>query len=132
MTAAEALVAAAMTALQGLEGIGVYDGAPVRASFPHAVIEAGPETDWSHKSGTGREMRIAVTLHDRGERPSRLRRLMGEAEAALAATGDAPGWQLVSLQFVRTRLVREARGPEPRGWIGAVEFRARMLATEAG
>lgn len=132
MTAAEALVTAVMTALQGLEGVGVYDGTPVRASFPYATVEAGAETDWSHKSGAGRELRIAVTLHDRGERPTRLRRLVGEVEASLAALGDVTGWHLVTLHHLRSRLVREARGSEPRGWVGAVEFRARLMALEAG
>lgn len=130
MTAAEAIMTAAMAALQALEGVGVYDGAPLRASFPYAVVEAGAETDWSHKSGVGRELRIAVTLHDGGERPTRLRRLMGEAEAAFAAMGEMAGWHLVTLCHVRSRLVREGRGAEPRGWMGMIEFRARMLALD--
>ncbi len=128
--AAEALLEAATTALRELEGVGVFDGAPVRASFPYAVVEAGPETDWSHKTGVGRELRIAVTLRDRGERPTRLRRLMGEAETALATLGDLTGWRLVTLHHVRSRLVREGHDAEPRGWMGAIEFRARMLALD--
>lgn len=130
MTAAEAIMAAAMAALKGLDSVGVYDGAPVRASFPYVVVEAGAETDWSHKSGVGWEVRIAVTLRDGGERPTRLRRLMGKAEAALAAVGGMTGWHLVTLHHVRSRVVRESRGAEPRGWMGVVEFRARMLALD--
>ena len=130
MTAAEAIMAAAMAALKALDGVGVYDGTPVRASFPYAVVEAGAQTDWSHKSGVGREVRIAVTLRDGGERPTRLRRLMGEAEAALAAVGGMTGWHLVTLHHVRSRVVREGRGAEPRGWMAMIEFRARMLALD--
>jgi hypothetical protein len=36
---------------------------------PYAIVETGPEIDWSHKSGAGRELRLAVTLRDKGERP---------------------------------------------------------------
>lgn len=125
MTASEALQQAAVTALRGIGSLGVYELAPVQAAFPHALVETGPETDWGHKSGAGRELRLAVTLRDAGERPVRLRTLAGEAEAAVAAVGrDLPGWRVVTLHFLRTRMVREAKG-----WAAVIEFRARMLAS---
>ena len=108
MTASEALLAAAMTALGGLEGVGVYDGPPVRASVPYAVVEIGLETDW------------------------RLRHLIGEAEAALSGLGDLPGWALVNLRLVRSRLMRGARHTAADGWTGLIEFQVRMLALEPG
>jgi hypothetical protein len=127
MTAAEALQSAAMAALADLEGAGVHDGRPLQASVPHAVVEVGPESDWGHKTGAGRELRLAVVLHDKGERPSRLRRLMGEAEARLAAMArEADGWRIVTLHFLRGRTVRDT----PGRWAGVVEFRARMLAID--
>ena len=103
--------------------VGVHEGQPVQAVVPFAVVEAGPETDWSHKSGEGREVRLAVTLRDAGERPVRLRRLMGEAEAAVAGVAVVAGWRLVKMRFVRSRVVAEARGR----WAGVIEYRARLL-----
>lgn len=126
MSAGEQLVAAVVAALEPVGEIGgVYDGTPLQAAFPYAVVEVGPELDWSHKSGAGREVRLAITVRDQGERPARLRRLLGEAEAAAGAVGgDIGGWRVVTFQLVRSRVVREPRGP----WAGLVEFRARMLA----
>ena len=81
--------------------------------------------DWSHKSGTGRELRIAVTIRDQGESPARAQRLAGEAEAALAAIGgDIGGWRVVTMLFVRSQIVRPPREP----WASLVEFRVRLLA----
>jgi hypothetical protein len=128
MSASEALVAAATAALQGVAGLGIHGGPPLHAGLPHAVIEAGPETDWSHKSGAGREVRLAVVLHDRGERPDRLRRLIGEADGALAVVTAVEGWQLVSLRFLRSRIVAPSRGGAEADWAGVIEYRARMLA----
>ena len=123
--AGEALVSAALAALQDADGIGsVHDGAPLQAVSPHAVVECGPESDWSNKSGAGREVRLAVTVRDAGERPRRLRALMGEAEAAVEAIGgEIGGWRLVSLSFLRSRTVAEGRGK----WAGVSEYRARLL-----
>jgi hypothetical protein len=136
------LAARAAAALGAIEGLGVYCAPPIRAAAPYALVEAGPESDWGHKSGTGRELRLAVTLHDRGERTERLRALAAAAEAAVAGLagtqgGWAPGgaeggaeggWRLVTLVFVRGRMVA-ARVPGVDALNAyVVEFRARMLA----
>jgi hypothetical protein len=129
--ASPTLQAAAIAALHGAEGIGgVYDGPPIQAAFPHALVECGPESDWSHKSGTGREVRLAVTIRDEGERPARLQRLMAEAEATIYGVGTLEGWLIVSLHYVRSHAVRERRvsgSPGVGRWAGVIEFRARML-----
>lgn len=125
-SASEALLAAAAAALRAIGGLGVYDGAPVRAAFPHALIEIGPESDWGHKSGEGREIRLATVLKDAGERPARLRALTGEAEAALAGLPpQLEGWRLVTMTLLRGQLVRDKAA-----WAGMIEFRARMLREE--
>ncbi|HEX8640091.1 MAG TPA: DUF3168 domain-containing protein [Allosphingosinicella sp.] len=126
MTAGEALTAKAVAALEGVAALnGRYAGPPVQAAFPYATVEASPETDWSHKSGIGREVRLAVTVRDRGEQPARLRRIAEEVEAALAAIGgSADGWRIVSLLFVRSRTVAQGE----RKWLAALDYRARMLA----
>ena len=124
--AGEALQQAAMSALAGVAGIGrAYDAPPLQAAIPYALVEADLEADWSHKTGIGKEVRLAVTLFDKGERPVRLRRAAAEAEAAIAPLGgDVGGWLLVSIRYLRTRIVAEPR----IGWAAVIEFRARLLA----
>ena len=123
--AGDALCAAAIAALGGVAGLnGAYDGPPLQSAFPYAVVEAGPESDWSHKSGAGRELRLAVTIRDAGERPARLRALVQAAEAAIGGVdGVLDGWRIVTLVFLRSRMLREPG----TGWAAAVDYRARML-----
>jgi uncharacterized protein DUF3168 len=125
--AGEALAEAAMAALNAVDGLNhVYDGPPLTGAFPYARIEAGPESDWSHKSGAGRELRLAVILHDSGERPARLRALTGAVEAAAGAIPpELDGWRLVNLVFLRSSLLRE----KGAAWAAAIEYRARLLKT---
>jgi len=123
MMAGEALQGAAAAALAAIDGLGIYEGAPVQAAFPYAMVEVGPEADWSHKSGEGREVRLALVLRDKGERPARLRLLVAEGETAIGALdAEMGGWRVVSLRFVRSRMARE-----PGGWSALSEYRARML-----
>jgi hypothetical protein len=123
--AGEALAEAAIHALGEVGGLnGVYDGPPLTAAFPHARIEAGPASDWSHKSGIGRELRLAVIIRDQGERPARLRALTVAAETAMGAIPpDLDGWRLVNLVFLRSSLLRETGA----AWVAAIEYRARLL-----
>ena len=127
VSAGTALRSAAIEVLEALELGGVYPGPPLQAAFPHAIVECGPETDWGHKSGRGRELRLAVTLRDAGERPERAQAFAEVAEAAIEAGLDVEGWRLVTLAMVRSRTVAEGRGGRG-GWAVMLEFRARMLA----
>ena len=136
--AGPALQQAAIEALQSAAGIGgVYDGPPLQAAFPYAVVEFGPESDWSHKTARGREVRLALTIRDQGERPARLHRLMEEAEQAMAGLGGPlVGWRIVTSRFARSQVVREPEGRASPGrsdaWAGVIEYRARMMAIEPG
>ena len=114
-----------MAALRAVEGLnGIYDGPPLGAAFPHAVIETGPESDWSHKSGEGRELRLAVRVQDKGERPGRLRALVAEIEAIVMQTGpDLAGWRLVSFAFLRETMLRS----RDAAWTATIDYRARLL-----
>ena len=105
---------------------GVYDGPPPRAAYPYISVADGLATDWSTKTATGREIRLALTVWDDGEEASRLHILMGHAEDAVAAMArDLPGWRVASNVFLRSLVARDAAGP----WAGLVEHRIRVLAT---
>lgn len=124
--AGEVLTAAAIARLARIRVLaGVHEGAPIQAARPYATVETGPEVDWSHKTGLGREVRLAVTVRDQGERPERLRMLLAAAEAEMSDLAPASGWTIVTLSFLRSRIVAEGR----TGWAGVLDYRARMLAT---
>jgi hypothetical protein len=124
VSAGGALQTAVAAALNGVGGLtGVFDGPPARAAYPYAALDATTESDWSHKSGVGREVMVAITIWD--DEPVRLHSLADWVEAAMGSLGPVDGWQLVTMQLVRRRVVRDVAGP----WAAAVDFRARMLAT---
>lgn len=118
--ALQTLIAAALDGIPDLTG--VFDGPPARAAYPYAAIDATTETDWGHKSGAGREVMVAITLWD--DQPVRLHAIADAAEEAVQAIGDSAEWELVNLQLVRRRVLRDVAGP----WAAAIDFRARMLA----
>ena len=123
MSAGGALQSAIAAALDPLDGpTGVFDGPPARASYPYAVIDATTETDWGHKSGAGREVLVAITIWD--DQPVRLHDLADQVEAVLRALSLGDDWQLVTMQLLRRRIVRDVAGP----WAAAIDYRARMLA----
>lgn len=137
MSAGEALVAAAVAAVDALdgaaiEGLGrlsaVFDAAPARAAPPYAVVGDPVLIDWSGAGVTGREGRLTVTLWDAGEVPARLRALLEAAEAAVLAMGPelGGGWRVASLLLVRSRVAR-AGGDR---WTGVSEFRVRMYRAQ--
>jgi hypothetical protein len=123
--AGQALAEAAQIAFRAVDGLnGVYDGPPLAAAFPYATVETGPESDWSHKSGKGRETRLSILLFDKGERPERLRDIAAAVESKAAGIGpDLPGWRLVNLVFLRGSLLRNTGA----AWTAAIEYRARLL-----
>ena len=100
---------------------GVFDGPPARAAFPYAAIDASLESDWSHKSGDGREVMAAVTIWD--DQPARLQRLADDVEAKVLSISVDSEWKLVTLRLVRRRTIRDVAGP----WAAAIDFRARLL-----
>lgn len=125
---AAALQAALVAALADRPGLGdvvsgVFDGPPPRAPFPYVAIGGWSSSDWSHKTGRGREHRLAISIWDDGESPARLRTLMVEAESAIEGIGAVDGADLVSLVFLRSRVIRDTSGP----WAGIIEYRARLL-----
>ncbi|MFK7842111.1 MAG: DUF3168 domain-containing protein [Sphingorhabdus sp.] len=103
---------------------GIFDGPPPRAGFPYIALATGASLDWSHKGGVGRELSLALTIYDDGETAGRLHRVMALVEDALEPGLDDPaGWQIVTFDFRRTRVLRSAVSP----WSGLIEYRARVL-----
>jgi hypothetical protein len=93
-------------------------------AFPYVVIGDGLSTDWSHKSGRGREHRLAITIWDEAGRAGRLHGLIGAVETAVEALPAAlPNNRIVSVALLRSRILRPAGGP----WAGMVEYRVRTL-----
>lgn len=130
MSARELLQAGLRSALRGHAPFSggvtaVFDAPPLRAALPYALVDEPLLADWGTKDMAGREGRIAVLLRDTGERPIRLRTLIGEAEVAIEAMPRAlgGGWFVTSLALVRSRVVREGDGR----WMAASEWRVRML-----
>lgn len=128
-SAIEAVQESMMGALQSHEPLmeeitGIYDGPPPRAVFPYLAMATGASIDWSHKSGFGRELSLAITVHDDGASAARLHQLMALVEEALGGGLDDPdGWKIVTFGFRRTRISRSAINP----WSGVVEYRVRCL-----
>ncbi len=104
---------------------GVFDGVPPRAPFPYIAVSDGLVSDWSTKTETGRDIRLAITVWDDGEEATRLHDLMGHAEEALAAIPRTlPGWHVASNVFLRSFVARDPAGP----WAGLLEQRVRVIA----
>lgn len=128
MSASLAVQKALFTALEAaLSGqvSGVFDGVPADAALPYATIGPDLTTDWSHKTGSGREHRISVSVWDAGPGVAAAKALLGRAEAAvLALGGDIGGHRIAGVTFVRGFVSREPGG-ESRG---LAEFRIRTEA----
>jgi hypothetical protein len=118
--ALQSAVAAALDAIADLTG--VFDGPPARATYPYVTIDAATESDWSHKSGDGREVMVGITVWD--DQPVRLHGLADAVESAMQLLSGTAGWQLVTMRLMRRRVLRDVAGP----WAAAIDFRARMLA----
>lgn len=103
---------------------GIFDGPPARATFPYITMATGASLDWSHKTGAGRELSLALAVHDDGVSAARLHRIVALIEEALmGGLADPDEWQIVTFDFRRTRILRSAISP----WSGLVEYRVRCL-----
>ena len=105
---------------------GVHDGPPPRARYPYLTISDALVSDWSTKTATGREIRLALTLWDDSQQGARMQQLIALSGAALETVPrDLPGWRVASAVFLRSLVSRDPAGP----WAGLCEYRFRMLAT---
>lgn len=103
----------------------ITEEAPVRASLPWLAIVASASADWSHKTGEGREIRVALELQARGDEPATAAQLVRSIENRVnAIPADQDGFRIVSVQFLRART--EQRGGTTRAVL--LEYRFRLLA----
>ncbi|MXP26881.1 DUF3168 domain-containing protein [Altererythrobacter indicus] len=103
----------------------ITEEAPLRASFPWVGIVASASTDWSMKTTQGREIRLALELHCRGDDPDTAAALVQALEKRVESLpADHTLFTLASVQFLRARAEQRPRN------IRAVllEYRFRLHA----
>ena len=105
----------------------VTEEAPSRASPPWMGIAASMSADWSTKDRRGREVRVALELHCRGDDPGTAAATGRAIEARVEALPrDQAGFEVVGIAFLRARAEQRA------GNLRAVllEYRFRVLESE--
>jgi hypothetical protein len=127
---AELAIRAAMLAALAADGAigallnGVYDGTPVKASEPYAVIGDCTGSDWGTKDADGREVRVALSLYDRQETRARLAQMMRLADGVVRGmSGIADGWRIAGVALLRSRTMKA----RDQGWSCVVDYRVRVL-----
>ena len=128
-SAGAALVEAVFAELQheDLRPLVVFDAPPVRAGPPYAVIDE-PVLRAEDAAGVqGRTGTLAISFHDGGERPLRLRAMVALADEliALLPTAIGGGWRVGGLALARSRLTRTKDG-----WTARSEWVVRMFKVE--
>jgi len=103
----------------------VVEEAPSRTSLPWLAVAASASADWSTKTQTGREVRVALELHCRGDQPSTAGDLIAAIEHRIDDLPRAQsGWSVATIQFLRARA--EQRAANTRAIL--IEYRFRLLA----
>lgn len=106
----------------------VTEEAPSRTALPWLAIAASASVDWSTKTQAGREVRIALELHCRGDTPAAAAELVAAIEARIATFPRAqPGFDVASRRFLRARA--EQRGESRHAIL--IEYAFRLLATSS-
>ncbi len=103
----------------------VFEEAPSRTSLPWLAIATSASADWSCKTHAGREVRIALELHCRGDLPESAAALVAAIEARVESLPrEQAGFDVVSCRFLRARA--EQRGESRRAIL--LEYAFRLLA----
>ena len=120
--AVQGLVAAALAAAADLTVTGVFDWVAPDAVAPYVTVGADAVTDWSHKTGTGHEHRVQISVWDDRPGTARLKALAAAAETAVrTVTGTRDGHRVASVVFARAVFIKD-----PNGWSqAALDFRIR-------
>ena len=103
----------------------IVEEAPTRTALPWLALAASASTDWSAKDAPGREVRIALELHCRGDLPAAAGDLVSAIEARIASLPAAQSaFRVVNTTFLRARA--EQRAANTRAML--LEYRFRVLA----
>lgn len=103
----------------------IVEEAPSRTALPWLAISASASADWSAKEIMGREVRVALELHCRGDQPDAAGTLVAAIEARIASQpADQGSFRVVSTTFLRARA--EMRAANTRAVL--LEYRFRVLA----
>jgi hypothetical protein len=102
----------------------IEEEAPVRTSIPWLGIAASASIDWSTKERKGREVRLAVELHMRGDDPATAGQTVALIEDRIEALPSVqPTFSIASIRFLRARA--EQRAATARAVL--LEYRFRLL-----
>lgn len=104
----------------------VVEEGPSPAAAPTLSIAASASADWSTKTNSGREVRIAFELLDRSDAPEATAAIAARIEQRIATLDpEQSDFRIVVTQFLRSRVERRARS------IRAVllEYRFKLLTT---
>jgi hypothetical protein len=103
----------------------IVEEAPSRTSLPWLAIASSASTDWSCKTAPGREVRVALELHCRGDRADTAADLIAAIEARVESLPRTQGpLQIAAIQFLRARA--EQRGESRRAIL--LEYCFRLMA----
>jgi hypothetical protein len=104
----------------------IAEEAPLKPSLPWFGIAASAGADWSTKELAGREVRIALELHCRGDDPASAAALAAAIEArVMTLPRTQTGFEIANIQFLRSRA--EQRPNNVRSVL--IEHSFRMLAS---
>ena len=103
----------------------IAEEAPSRTAPPWLGLVASASADWSTKDRAGREVRIALELHCRGDDPGTAAAIVPAVEARIEALPRIqPGFEIATTTFLRARA--EQRPANTRAVL--LEYRFRLLA----
>ena len=88
----------------------VVEEGPSPAPPPALSLVASAAADWSSKTSTGREIRIALELTTRGDTPEPTAAIAEAIENCIATLGPRQsGFRIVTTRFLRSRTERRSR-----------------------
>ena len=103
----------------------VTEEAPHKAALPWLSIATSASRDWSVKDRQGREVRIALELHCRGDRPDTAGSLASDIEARIRSLPrQQAGFEVASIWFLKARTRQGDRNTRSI----LFEYRFRVLA----
>jgi hypothetical protein len=103
----------------------IAEEVPARPVLPWLGLATSASVDWSTKTESGAEIRIALELHWRGDQPASGAELAAAVQARVASLPrEQAGFRVVSLQFLRSRA--EQRSQNSRAML--LEYRFRTIA----